>query len=136
MTRALPPPAPQIYFGVSLERWLKLLTGTILTVMLVGPQIEQFTSARLREVRRHAERIVQTYLVGQTAGVPWPEGSLQAKVDAVVTGRLPNSGVFINRLFRVVVPEEKIDDTYAFIGVHPSGLLFFDSQGSQPPGGM
>ncbi len=134
MTRALPP--PQIYFGVSLERWLKILSGTLLAVMLVGPQIEELTSSRRREVRRHAERIVQTYLVGQTAGVPWPEGSLQAKVDAVITGRLPNSGVFINRLFRVVVPEEKIDDTYAFIGVHSSGLLFFDPKGSQPLTGM
>lgn len=134
MTRALPP--PQIYFGVSLERWLKILSGTLLAVMLIGPQIEELTSSRRREVRRHAERIVQTYLVGQTAGVPWPEGSLQTKVDAVITGRLPDSGIFINRLFRVVVPEEKIDDTYAFIGVHPSGLLFFDPKCSQPLTGM
>lgn len=134
MTRALPP--PRTYFGVSLERWLKILTGTFLAVMFVGPQIEQFMDSRRREVRRHAERIVQTYLVGQTAGVPWPEGSLQAKVDAVITGRLPASGTFINRLFRVVVPEDKIDDTYAFIGMHPSGLLFFDPKGSQKPEDM
>lgn len=134
MTSALP--QPQIYFGVSLDRWLKILSGTLLAVMLIGPQIEELTSSRRREVRRHAERIVQTYLVGQTAGVPWPEGSLQTKVDAVITGRLPDSGIFINRLFRVVVPEEKIDDTYAFIGVHPSGLLFFDPKCSQPLTGM
>ena len=134
MTSALP--QPQIYFGVSLDRWLKILSGSLLAVMLIGPQIEELTSSRRRELRRHAERIVQTYLVGQTAGVPWPEGSLQTKVDAVITGRLPDSGIFINRLFRVVVPEEKIDDTYAFIGVHPSGLLFFDPKGSQPLTGM
>lgn len=134
MTRALPP--PRMYFGVSLELWLKILSGGFLAVMFIGPQIEQLTDSRRREIRRHAERIVQTYLVGQTAGVPWPEGSLQVKVDAVVTGRLPSSGVFLNRLFRVVVPEEKIEDTYAFIGVHSSGLLFFDPKGNQPPGGM
>jgi hypothetical protein len=134
MTRAIPP--PRICFGVSLERWLKILTGTFLAVMFIGPQLEQVSESRRREVRRHAQRIVQTYLVGQTAGVPWPEGSLQAKIDAVVTGRLPDSGVFINRLFRVVVPEEKIDDTYAFIGVHPNGLLFFDPKGSQKPEDM
>ena len=134
MTSALP--QPQFNFGVSLDRWLKILSGTLLAVMLIGPQIEELTSSRRREVRRHAERIVQTYLVGQTAGVPWPEGSLQTKVDAVITGRLPDSGIFINRLFRVVVPEEKIDDTYAFIGVHPSGLLFFDPKCSQPLTGM
>lgn len=134
MTQALPP--PRIILGISLERWLKFLTGAFLAVMFVGPQIEQLTDSRRREIRRHAERIVQTYLVGQTAGVPWPEGSLEAKVDAVVTGRLPPAGVFANRLFRVVVPEEKIDDTYAYIGVHPSGLLFFDSKGTQVSSGM
>ncbi len=134
MTRSLP--QPRFYLGVSLERWLKILMGGFLAVMLVGPQIEDFTNSRRREVRRHAERIVQTYLVGQSAGVPWPEGSLQAKVDAVLTGRLPNSGVFINRLFRVVVPEDKIEEIYAYIGVHPSGMLFLDPKGTQKPGDM
>jgi len=134
MTRSPPPPCH--YLGISLERWLMILMGGFLAVMLVGPQIEDFTHSRRREVRRHAERIVQTYLVGHSAGVTWPEGSLEAKVDAVLTGRLPNSGLFINRLFRVVVPEDKIEDIHAFIGVHPSGLLFLDLEGTQTPGNM
>lgn len=129
--------SPRIYFGVSLESWLRIIIGSVLAIMLLGPQVEQFMSSRRREVRRHAERIVQTYLVGQTAGVPWPEGTVQTKIDAVVTGRLPSSGVFLNRLFRVVVPEDKIEQTYAFIGLHPNGLLFFDPKGTQPlPAGM
>jgi len=134
MTRPLTP--PRYYLGISLDRWLKILMGGFLAVMLVGPQIEEFTHSRRREVRRHAARVVQTYLVGHSAGVTWPEGSLEAKVDAVLTGRLPNSGFFINRLFRVVVPEDNIKDIYAFIGVHPSGLLFLDPAGTQTQGNM
>lgn len=134
MTSALP--SPRVILGISFERWLKILVGTFLAVMFLGPQFEQIADSRRREIRRHSEHIVQTYLIGQIAGVPWPEGGVEAKVDAVVTGRLPPSGEFINRLFRVVVPEEKIEDTYAYIGLNPNGQLFFDPQGCQNPGAM
>lgn len=85
--------------------------------------------------KRNAQNIILAYTTGAAAGVAWPEGDVVTQVAAVIAGQKPASGSLASMMFQSSVTADKAPGTYLYIGVRPSGELFFDSTGGQSASG-
>ncbi len=85
--------------------------------------------------KRNAQTIMLAYSTGAAAGVNWPAGDVATQVAAVIAGQKPASGSLSNMMFQSSVTADKAPATYIYIGVRPTGELFFDSTGGQPASG-
>jgi prepilin-type N-terminal cleavage/methylation domain-containing protein len=119
--------------GFSLAELILVLVIVAILGAVIVPMIGGET--RRKQDKRHAQEIVLSYSTGLAARVPWPAGDVATVVAAVVSGRKPNGGAFVNRTFRAKVPKEELRRTYRYLGRRPDGELFFDPMGGQDPEG-
>lgn len=85
--------------------------------------------------KRNAQNIMLAYTTGVAAGVEWPEGDVATQVAAVIEGRKPSNGALASVMFQAAVAVDMVAGTYPYIGIKPSGELFFISSGGQNPTG-
>lgn len=85
--------------------------------------------------KRNAQNIILAYTTGAAAGVEWPEGDVATQVAAVIAGQKPSSGSLVHMMFQSSVTASNVPGTYLYIGVRPTGELFFDSTGGQSASG-
>jgi type II secretory pathway pseudopilin PulG len=90
------------------------------------------SSASTATNQRNAQSIVSTYTAGSAAGVAWSGTDRNTKIEAVVAGAAPSSGLFVGKQFKV--PSISAGDqqgSYAYIGIDGNGDLFYDKAGTQ-----
>jgi len=108
-----------------------ILLGAVLSVTVVRLSAEE----RLREDKRNAQAILQSYSVGVAARVPWPKGDVATVAAAMMEGRTPREGAFADRVFLAPLLREQVRRTFRYLGRRPDGGLYFDPTGGQDPDG-
>ncbi len=122
--------------GFSLIELLVVIVVIGLIASIAIPNLASITgSADKVKDKRNAQTILLAYTTGAAAGVEWPEGDVATQVAAVIAGRKPTSGSLANMTFQSTVTADRAPGTYLYIGVRPSGELFFDSTGGQNASG-
>lgn len=122
--------------GFSLIELLVVILIIGLLASIIVPNLGFITSeADKVKDKRNAQNILLAYTTGVAAGVVWPEGDVATQVAAVLEGRNPSSGSLASMMFQSTVAADKVSGTYLYIGVKPSGELFFDSTGGQNAAG-
>lgn len=122
--------------GFSLAELLTIVVIIGLIASIALPNLGTLTGAADKvKDRRNAQSIISAYTTGAAAGVAWPTGDVATQVAAVVAGQKPPTGIFSTREFRAEIAADQVSNTYPFIGARVTGELFFDSKGTQDPGG-
>ncbi|MFO1482546.1 MAG: prepilin-type N-terminal cleavage/methylation domain-containing protein [Verrucomicrobiaceae bacterium] len=115
---------------------IELVTVLLILGVLVSVIVPHLGSEeRRKQDMRNAQAIVHCYAIGKAARVPWPAGDVATVVSAVVQGRKPRDGAFLDRTFQAKVDSEQAKRTFRYLGRLPDGSLFFDLNGTQDPEG-
>jgi hypothetical protein len=122
--------------GFSLIELVVVIFIIGLIASIVVPNLGFITGEADNVKNKHnAQSVLLAYSTGDAAGVVWPDGDVATKVAAVIAGKKPSSGPFATMIFQATLNSENAAGTYPFIGLRPSGELFFDSTGGQNPAG-
>lgn len=111
-----------------------LIIGLIATIIVPNLGFLAGEADKVKD-KRNAQNIMLAYTTGVAAGVVWPDGDVATQVAAVIEGRKPASGSLASMMFQSSVAPDTVPGTYLYIGIKPSGELFFDSAGGQNPAG-